>query len=69
MFNYFTSAFWLDSPLWFPLELSCDDPLTQFSGGATNGESTPGEPNSFKRNQFHHTCSQQDRLNKKQLEK
>lgn len=36
MFDYFTSAFWLDSPLWFPLELSCDAPITQLSGGATN---------------------------------
>lgn len=44
MFNYFTSAFWLDSPLWFPLELSCDDPLTQLSGGATNGETMPCKP-------------------------
>lgn len=44
MFNYFTSAFWLDSPLWFPLELSCDDPLTQLSGGATNGKTMPCKP-------------------------
>lgn len=36
MLDYFTSAFWLDSPLWFPLELSCDAPITQLSGGATN---------------------------------
>lgn len=36
MFDYFTSAFWLDSPLWFPLELSCDAPITQLSGSATN---------------------------------